>query len=88
MSAKGKRQIREVSISTFKAKCLGLLDEVNKTKTAIRVTRRGRPIAEVFPPSQEATGKSWIGSMAGEIKILGDVLAPVIDVDTIEALKD
>ena len=88
MSGKSKPRIREVPISTFKAKCLGLLDEVSKTKTPIRVTRRGKPVAEVFPPSHERPEKNWIGSMAAEIKILGDIVGPVIDLDQIEALKD
>jgi antitoxin (DNA-binding transcriptional repressor) of toxin-antitoxin stability system len=88
MSNKRKAGMREIAISAFKAKCLGLLDEVNKTKTALRVTRPGKPIAEIFPPSTEATEKNWIGSMTDEIKIVGDIVSPVIDSDTIEALRD
>jgi prevent-host-death family protein len=88
MNNKRKARVREIAISTFKAKCLGLLDEVNKTKTPLRVTRRGKPIAEIFPPSTEARETNWIGSMAGQIRIMGDIVSPVIDTGTIEALKD
>ncbi len=41
----------EVSISEFKAKCLALLEQVRKTREPIRVTRHGKPVAEVVPPT-------------------------------------
>ena len=45
--------MKEVAISEFKAKCLGILEEVRKTRRPIRVTRFGKPVAEVVPPSPE-----------------------------------
>jgi prevent-host-death family protein len=77
-----------VAISEFKAKCLSLVDQVNKTKSPLRITRRGVPIAEVVPVSPETDRKNWLGSMAGTAEIIGDIVEPVIDLDTIEALKD
>jgi prevent-host-death family protein len=85
----GKRQkpMQEVAISEFKAKCLSLLEEVSKTRTPLRVTRRGKPIADVVPASSETEERSWIGSMSDSIDIVGDIVSPVIDMDAIEALK-
>jgi prevent-host-death family protein len=85
----GKRQkpMQEVAISEFKAKCLSLLEEVSKTRTPLRVTRRGKPIADVVPASSETEERSWIGSMSDSIDIVGDIISPVIDMDAIEALK-
>jgi prevent-host-death family protein len=88
MRNKNKKPIQEIAISKFKAKCLSLLEEVSKTRTPIRVTRRGQPIADVIPAASEAEERSWIGSMAGSIDIVGDVVSPVIDMGTIEALKN
>jgi prevent-host-death family protein len=79
--------IQEVAISEFKAKCLGLLEEVSKTKTPLRVTRRGKALADVFPASGEGGERDWIGSMKGLMEITGDIVAPVIDRREIEALK-
>lgn len=80
--------MQEINISEFKAKCLALLDEINKTKKPIRITRRGKPIAEVVP-SGPAKGKSdWIGSMKGRMEIVGDIVSPIINLDEIEALKE
>jgi prevent-host-death family protein len=85
----GKRKkMQEVAISEFKAKCLSLLEEVSKTRTPLRVTRRGKAIADVVPASSETEERSWIGSMSDSIDIVGDIVSPVIDVGTIEALKN
>ena len=88
MKNKCKKSIQEIAISEFKAKCLSLLEEVSKTKTPLRVTRRGKAIADVFPVSPEAEERSWIGSMSGSIDIVGDIVSPVIDMEAIEALKN
>jgi prevent-host-death family protein len=88
MSSSKMKPIREIAISKFKAKCLSLLQEVSKTKTPLRVTRRGKAIADVIPASSEGDeSTAWIGSLAGSIDIVGDVVSPVIDIETIEALK-
>ena len=85
---KGKKSIQEVAISEFKAKCLALLEEVDKTKISLRVTRRGRPIAEVIPTSPNMEERSWLGSMSDSMEITGDVVSPVIEIQEMEALKN
>jgi prevent-host-death family protein len=81
--------MEEVSISEFKAKCLALLDQVNKTKKPLRITRHGKPVAEVVPPSSSVQDRSaWIGSMKGRMEILGDIISPASDEDEWEALRD
>jgi prevent-host-death family protein len=87
-SKTSKRPIQEIAISEFKAKCLSLLEEVSKTKTPLRVTRRGKPLADVIPASPEAEERKWIGSMSGSIEIVGDIVSPVIEIEDIEALKN
>lgn len=88
MPGRSKKSIHEIAISEFKAKCLSLLEEVNKTKTALRVTRRGKAIADVIPASSDVDERDWIGSMSGSIEITGDVISPVIETQEIEAMKD
>jgi prevent-host-death family protein len=68
--------MKEIAISEFKAKCLGILEEVRKTRKPIRITRFGKPVAEVVPPSpQKATGRR-LGCMVGTGKIVGDIVGP------------
>jgi prevent-host-death family protein len=76
--------MQEIAISEFKATCLSLLDEVNKTKKPIRILRRGKPVAEIVPPTP-APKRRKLGRMAGAVKILGDIVSPIIDLNDIEA---
>lgn len=38
-----------IQASTFKARCLALLDEVEATHRTIVVTKHGRPVAKLVP---------------------------------------
>jgi len=80
--------MREVAISEFKAKCLALLERVGKTKQPLRVTRFGKPVAEVVPPTPSAEPADWMGSMADTMEILDDIVSPVIEETDWEALRD
>ena len=79
--------MKKVAISEFKAKCLAMLDEVQKTKTPLLITRFGEPVAEVVPSSATAP-RDWMGSMKDSIKILGDIVSPATDESDWEALQD
>ncbi|MBV9609202.1 MAG: type II toxin-antitoxin system Phd/YefM family antitoxin [Acidobacteria bacterium] len=78
----------KIPISQFKAKCLAILEQVQKTKKPIRVTRFGRPIAEVVPPSPSDQSDMWLGSMSDTIEISGDIVSPVIEPGDWEALRE
>jgi len=80
--------MKEVAISEFKAKCLGMLEEVRKTRTPIRVTRFGEPVAEIVPPTPKPRRKGWLGSMAGSVKILGDIVGPTGSFDDWDAFRE
>lgn len=79
--------MQEIAISEFKAKCLSILDEVNKTKKPIRILKRGKPLAEVVPPTP-APKRRKLGTLVGQGAILGDIVSPVIDLNDIEAYRD
>lgn len=80
--------MKEVAISEFKAKCLGMLEQVRKTRIPIRVTRFGEPVAEIVPPTPKARSKSWLGSMAGSAEIVGDIVGPTGSFDDWEAFRE
>ena len=80
--------MEEISISEFKAKCLAILERVRKTRKPVRVTRFGKPVAEIVAPSPAKERAEWMGSMKGQMEILGDIVSPVIDENDIEALRD
>ena len=80
--------MQEVAISEFKAKCLALLEQVRVTKRPLRVTRFGKPVAEVIPPAPVGKPRKWLGSMVGTMEIKGDIISPVIEETNWEALRD
>ena len=80
--------MEEIAISEFKAKCLAILEEVRKTGKPIRVTRHGKPVAEVVPATTVIDRAALMGSMRNSIEILGDIISPASDEDEWEALRD
>ena len=80
--------MKEIAISEFKAKCLGILEQVRKTRTPIRVTRFGEPVAEVVPPSPGKDKGRRLGSMVGTAQIVGDIVGPTGSFDDWDAWRE
>jgi prevent-host-death family protein len=80
--------VEEIAISEFKAKCLALLERIRKTRTPIRITRHGKPVAEVVPPSSVQERSAWIGSMKDSVEILGDIISPANEESEWEVVRD
>jgi prevent-host-death family protein len=68
--------VEEIAISEFKAKCIAVLERVRETRTPIRITRDGKPVAEIVPASSVQERSAWIGSMKDSVEILGDIISP------------
>jgi len=83
-----RETMRQVSISEFKAKCHALLECVRSTGKPIRVTRFGKPLAEIVPANVDEERLAWIGSMKNSMKITGDIVSPANDEDEWEVLRD
>jgi prevent-host-death family protein len=63
--------VRTIPAAEFKAQCLAILDRVDPD--GIVITKRGRPVAKLLPLG--ADSESLIGSLAGRIRIEGDLLS-------------
>lgn len=79
--------MEEIAIARFKATCLAVMDRVGKTGKPVRVTRFGKPVADIVPPAPARKKGDWIGSMVGTGRILGDVVSPATDEGEWEALR-
>lgn len=77
--------MRTVRASDFKAKCLAILDEVERTGEPVTILKRGRPVARLVPPAR-GQGKYPQDSLHGTVEILGDILEPVLPAEAWEAL--
>jgi prevent-host-death family protein len=80
--------MEEISISEFKAKCLALVEQVRKTKKPIRITKFGKPVADVVPSEKQEERGNWLGCMKGKMEITGDIVSPAADESEWEALRD
>lgn len=65
-----------MAVSKFKATCVATLERVRRTGRPLRVTRRGRPVADIVPPAPEAPAEPWLGSLRGTLDIRGDIVGP------------
>jgi antitoxin (DNA-binding transcriptional repressor) of toxin-antitoxin stability system len=68
--------MKTVSVTYFKAHCLRLIDQVSKTGEIVRITKRGKVLAQL---NASSTGTGWTppGLCAGTVVSVGDVTSPV-----------
>lgn len=78
--------MQEIAISKFKATCLAVLENVRKTRRPVRITRFGKPVAEVVPPSIPERPASWLGSFSHTGRICGDIVSPATGEEEWEVL--
>jgi prevent-host-death family protein len=63
----------------FKARCLQLMDEVEERGVEFVITKYGRPVAKLVPVVEKP--QIGFGSMKGTVKILGDIISPIEDLE-------
>ena len=65
--------MKTVIISEFKAKCISILKEAQRTREPVVVTRRGKPLARI-EPIIEAAPRRQLGALRGRMRIMGDIV--------------
>ena len=77
--------MRALKISEFKAKCLAVVDQVDRMGEPVTILKRGRAVARVVPA---ASGERYPqDSLAGSVEIVGDVVAPALPEQMWDALQ-
>lgn len=64
----------EITVTQFKAKCLGIIERVQREKCRVIISRHGRPAAELRPILSVQASRIF-GSASKETKIIGDLLS-------------
>jgi prevent-host-death family protein len=77
--------MQNVSATDFKARCLAILDQVERTGEGILVTKHGRPVAQVLPASRPLDNPSI--ALRGTGRIVGDVVSPVLPPEAWDVLR-
>lgn len=65
--------MKTMFVSEFKAKCIGVLKEVQRSGRPVVVTLRGRPMARV-EPFEGGKSRKVLGSLAGAMRVCGDLV--------------
>ena len=90
-AAKTSRSIQQIAAGEFKAKCLKIMDEINKTGKSMIVTKRGVPVMKVVPIRNAKKKKDdFFGRLKGIIEIVGDpddLIKPVFPLEDYDMLK-
>ena len=68
--------MKQMRASVFKAQCLAVMNDIQATGEPVIVTKRGKPVVKVVPIKPE--NDDIFGSMADEVKIVGDIESPVV----------
>jgi antitoxin (DNA-binding transcriptional repressor) of toxin-antitoxin stability system len=65
--------MKQVAISEFKAKCIGLLKSAERSGKGFIVTLRGKPLVRVEPIPPAPTAHR-LGGLRGSLQIHGDIV--------------
>jgi antitoxin (DNA-binding transcriptional repressor) of toxin-antitoxin stability system len=79
--------MQSMPISKFKATCLAALERVRRTGRPLRITRFGKPIADIVPPAPAAVDSTWLGAMRGTATIVDDITVPSSELASWDALR-
>lgn len=66
-----------INATYFKARCLAILDRVRETGERIVILKRGRPVAELWPPSRGESQYPQL-ELKGTVTVTGDIVGPVV----------
>jgi prevent-host-death family protein len=69
---------KTVPATQFKAECLRLIDEMNRDRQPVTITKRGRAVA-VLTPIAAGPPPSIIGALRGSVLRFDDPFDPVLD---------
>ncbi len=67
-------QANEIPADEFKMKCLNLVDQVNKNRVPIIITKGGVPVAKLVPIEEKSF--DIFGCLKGSVTINKDIIKP------------
>ena len=78
--------MQSINISDFKARCLAILEEISRTGEGVTILKRGKPIAQVLPPTPREDSYPQ-HALEGTVEVLGDIVGPVVPANHWEAAE-
>jgi len=68
--------MKQMAAGAFKVHCLRVMDEVQKKRETIVITKRGKPVVKIVPAGKETD--EIYGFLKGKGKITGDIVSPIL----------
>lgn len=62
-----------ITITQFKAKCLGVVERVQREKVRVVISRHGHPAAELIPFDEAKGREPLFGRASAQTRIQGDL---------------
>jgi prevent-host-death family protein len=78
--------MKSLKASEFKARCLAVLDEVERTGEPVSISKRGRIVARLVPPRSLKETRYPQRALKGTGKTLADIIIPAVSVEAWDAL--
>jgi len=78
--------MKTMSVSEFKARCLKVMDQVQRTRKAVVITKKGRPVVKLVPAQPAAD--DFLGKLSGLMKIVGNITEPLDDAEVWDAPRN
>ena len=79
-------RMERINATDFKARCLAILGRVHETGERVVILKRGRPVAELLPPTGDENRYPQ-AELEGTVIVLGDVMEPVFPEEHWDSLK-
>jgi len=76
-----------IGSAEFKASCLKIIDQINKDKQPVTITKRGMPVALLSPIKKNMGKSSIIGAMRGSVLRYDDPFAPAAEISDWNATR-
>jgi prevent-host-death family protein len=77
--------MKKIAAGVFKARCLRLMDEVQRTREPLVITKKGRPVAKLVPA--DGVPEDIFGCLKGVIEVVGDIESPIFPASDWEVLR-
>jgi prevent-host-death family protein len=67
---------KTIGAAEAKTQLLRLLEEVERTREPVTITKRGKPLAQLVP-MKASEPSSFIGFLRGTVTVQGDIVEPI-----------
>jgi prevent-host-death family protein len=70
--------MKTMAAGAFKTNCLAVMDEVQKKRESVVITKRGVPVAKLVPITEQPDPIFGFLKGKAEIKVHGDIVGPIL----------